>query len=278
MQNVAGQIAKEFAFDDQSSVNIQVIRLENEGQKICVINRTDSISYECVIYNLDYSVFKTISIDLDPLINVAGLYSPSLVFNYVSENTFDLDNDIDVLCQLTYYDGNDDLYAQVVVFHQNGSVLFASDIGNSNAYLINSSIANGALLPSLVNTDIGTKMILDVYYFNEGRYSFDVYSLPGSVASGLKNAGATAEQENSLMTYPVPANDELNMEYKLAGNEHSGDIEVVDQQGRTVQTIHLDQNQGNLKMPLRNYAGGLYFYKLNSKRGAPRTAKVLIVR
>ena len=174
-----------------------------------------------------------------------------------------------------YYNNNEELYAQVIVFNENGSALFATDIENSNAFLINSSIQNGSILSSLINTNEGTKMILDAYYFNDGKYSFDMYSLPGSVATNLKSAGM--ESDNYLKAFPVPANDFVNMDYKLAGDQNSGEIEVIDQQGRTVQRIRVDKNQGFLRMPVKNYSNGIYFYKLNSKRGAPRTAKVLIV-
>lgn len=270
------QIIKEHAFDDQSSVNIQIIRLENSGQKTCVVNQVDSVNYHCIFYNSDFSEYKTVNLELDKMIAITDFNSPYLEIDFISENTFDLDNDIDLLCQFTYYDSNDDLFAQVIVFNENGSVLFATDIDNSNAFLINSTIANGSIIPSLVNTNEGTKMILDAYYINDGSYSFDMYSLPGSVPTNLKNAGI--ESGNYLNAYPVPANDFVNMDYKLAGNENSGEIEIVDQQGRTVQKIRVDKNQGLLRMPVKNMSNGLYFYKLNSKRGAPRTAKVLIVK
>jgi hypothetical protein len=61
------QIVKEHAFDDQTSMNIQIVKLES---------------------------------------------------------------DIDILCQFSYYNSNNDLYAQVIVFNENGSVLFATDIDN----------------------------------------------------------------------------------------------------------------------------------------------------
>ncbi len=273
---LSAQIVKEHAFDDQSSINIQIVSLENSGQKTCVVNYLDSVTYQCVFYNPDYSVYKTVPLDIQQMITLANFNTPRLVIQYISENTFDLDGDIDILCQLSYYSNTEELYAQVIVFHENGSVLFASDIDNSNAFLINSSIPNGSLLSSLINTNEGTKMILDVFYLSDSKYSFDVYSLPGSVATSLKSTGI--EPDNYLNAYPVPANDYVNMDYKLAGDQNSGEIEVVDQQGRTVQKIRVDKNQGLLRMPVKNYSNGLYFYKLNSKRGAPRTAKVLIVR
>jgi hypothetical protein len=275
LANIQAQITREHAFDDQASVNIQIVKLENSGQKTCVVNQVDSVNYQCILYNSDFTEYKTITMELDHMISITDFNSPRLEVNYISENTFDLDNDIDILCQFSYYNSNNDLFAQVIVFNENGSVLFATDIDNSNAFLINSSIANGSILPSLINTNEGTKMILDAYYINDGKYSFDMYSLPGSVATNLKSTGA--EPDNYLNAFPVPANDFVNMDYKLAGNQNSGEIEVIDQQGRTVQRIRVDKNQGLLRMPVKDYSKGIYFYKLNSKRGAPRTAKVLVV-
>jgi hypothetical protein len=269
------QIVKEHAFDDQTSVNIQIVTLENSGQKTCVVNQVDSVNYQCIFYNSDFSEYKTVNLELDHLIAITDFKSPGLEVNYISENTFDLDNDIEILCQFSYYNSNNDLYAQVIVFNENGSVLFATDIDNSNAFLINSSIANGSVLSSLINTNEGTKMILDAYYINDGKYSFDMYSLPGSVHTSMKSAGI--EPDNYLKAFPVPASDFVNMDYKLAGDQNSGEIEVIDQQGRTIQRIRVDKNQGMLRMPVKNYSNGIYFYKLNSKRGAPRTAKVLVV-
>jgi hypothetical protein len=102
-----------------------------------------------------------------------------------------------------------------------------------------------------------------------------MYSLPGSVATNLNSAGI--QSDNYLNAFPVPASEFVNMDYKLSEDQNSGDIEVIDQQGRTIQRIRVDKNQGVLRMPVKNYSNGIYFYKLNSKRGAPRTAKVLIV-
>jgi hypothetical protein len=275
MGDLCAQIVREHAFDDQASVNIQIVRLENSGQKTCVVNQVDSVNYQCIFYNSDYSEYKTVTMELDHLIAITDFNSPRLEVDYISENTFDLDNDIDLLCQFSYYNSNNDLYAQVIVFNENGSVLFATDIDNSNAFLINSSIANGSILSSLINTNEGTKMILDAYYINEGKYSFDIYSLPGSVSTNLKSAGV--ESDNYLNAFPVPASEFVIMDYKLAGDQNSGEIEVIDQQGRTVQRIRVDKNQDVLRMPVKNYSNGIYFYKLNSKRGAPRTAKVLVI-
>jgi len=275
----SAQIVKEHAFDDPASIGIQVITLENSGQKLCVLNRIDSASYKCIFYNTDYSAFKTISIDLGPLFIISDYNSPSLVLRYITENVFDLDNDIDILAHLSYYDDNDDEYAQVLVFHENGSILFESDIENTNAWLLNSSVANSSIKSSLTNSETGAKMILDVFYFNEGSYSYDVYDLPGSLPVSLKDPKALEETSgNFLRAFPVPAHEYVDMEYQLSGDQKTGEIEIIDGEGKTVQKIRVDNNRGMIRVPVSQYNSGIYIYKLNTKRGIPRTGKVMIMK
>ncbi|MBN2275149.1 MAG: T9SS type A sorting domain-containing protein [Bacteroidales bacterium] len=277
--NVSAQLAKEYAFNDQASVNIHMVRLEISGKKICVVNRNDSISYECVFYNSDYSEYKTVSINLGPLFIVSDYCFPSLDVSYIAESVFDQDPDIDLLCQLTYYDGEDAEYAQVVVFNEDGSALFTSDVVNSNAWLINSSLANSSLISSLTNTGDGAKMILDVYYFNDGLFSYDVYDLPGILPSFATEHQLTGESvADCLRAYPVPSDEYVNIDYKLAGDQQAGFIVITDELGRTVQRVRVTTNRGTIRVPLASYKTGPYLYKANTSRGVSRSGKMMIVK
>ncbi|NJK87235.1 MAG: hypothetical protein HC906_15890 [Bacteroidales bacterium] len=51
------QIEKIFAFDDQASVNLHVLQLENSGQKYCAVNVIDSVTYQ---YVFTTSIFRNI--------------------------------------------------------------------------------------------------------------------------------------------------------------------------------------------------------------------------
>lgn len=277
--NTAAQYTKEHAFNDQASVNIHMVRLENSGQKICVVNRNDSITYQYIFYNPDYTLFKSISVNLGPLIIASNYNSPSLDVSFIAENVFDQDPDIDLLGQLVYYDEGNAEYAQVVIFNENGSTLFESDVENSNAWIINSSVANSSLTSSLTNTDEGAKMILDVYYFNEGLFSYDVYNLPGTIPSSVADHRLTEEPiHNYLRAYPVPASEFMDIAYQLAGDQQTGILEITDEQGRTVQRVRLTVNRGTLRVPLVNYKSGSYIYKVNTVRGVPRSGKMIIVK
>lgn len=274
------QLTKEKAFNDEATINIFTINLENSGKKILLVNRIDSIHYEFVFYNPDYSSFKTVSINLNPMFIINNFNSPSLTLHYVAENVFDQDNDIDLLCQLTYYDEVDEEYAQVVVFNENGATLFESDVENSNAWIFSSAAGSSSIRSSLANTGDGVKMVLDVYYFETNTYSFDVYDLPGTLPSGEQELSIPQGEQgdNLLRIYPIPANEYLIMDYRLSDNQQNGEIEFIDQQGRSVHKIDIDNQNGSVRMPVSSFKNGVYSYKLNTRRGIPRTGKVIIAR
>jgi hypothetical protein len=278
--NVAkAQVVKEHAFDDQSSINVQMIRLENSGQKMCLVNKLDTNSYQYVFYNLDYSEFATISVDLAPIFIISDYNSPSLYISYIAENVFDQDPDIDIIGQLIYYDVDFAEYAQVLVFHQNGSILFASDVDNTNAWLFSSTATNSTLISSLTNSDAGAKMILDVYYFKKRLYSYDVYDLAGNLPTALVGDGQAEEETGSyLNAYPVPARDMVFMDYRLSEDQRTATIEITNAQGQTVQKIKVGDSRGVISIPVAPYSSGVYMVKLNTKRGISRSGKMMIVK
>jgi hypothetical protein len=277
--NAMAQVVKEHAFNDQTSINIQMIRLENAGQKICLVNRIDSTSFRYVFYNLNYTEFRTISVNLAPLFIITAYNSPSLYISYIAQNVFDQDPDIDIMGQLTYYDNNNAEYAQVLVFHEDGSILFQSDVDNTNAWLCSSSATNSSLISSLTNTDAGAKMILDVYYFNEGAYSYDLYSLPGTLPTSIANPGLPDEEPGSMVNaYPVPARDVLHMDYMLNEGQRTGTIEITNAQGQIVKKIKVGDSRGIVSIPVAQYSDGVYTYKLNTSRGVSRSGKMMILK
>jgi hypothetical protein len=277
--SASSQITKEKSFDDDLTINMLMVNLEQAGKKMCVVNSIDSVHYVYNFYNADYSVFKTIAINLSSQFAITGYNTPSLAISYVAESLFDQDSDIDLLCQLKYYDDSNEEYAQVVVFHENGSILFESDVDNSNAWIFNSLTSNSNIVSSLANTADGAKMILDVYYFVDDYYSFDVYDLPGTLPLAAQELNMVDGMAgNYIQAYPIPANDFLLMNYRLTEGQNSGEIEIFDEHGRSVQQITVDSGRGKLTLPVSRYKDGIYFYKLSTRRGIPRTGKIIIMK
>jgi hypothetical protein len=51
--------------------------------------------------------------------------------------------------QLIYYNSDYAEYAQVLIFNQDGSILFQSDVENTNAWLYSSTATNSTIVSSL---------------------------------------------------------------------------------------------------------------------------------
>jgi hypothetical protein len=120
-------------------------------------------------------------------------------------------------------------------------------------------------------------MILDVYYINEGLYSYDVYSLPGTLPASIANSGQMEEPGIALSAYPVPAREVVHLDYQLNEDQRTGTLEITNAQGQIVQKISLGDSRGVVSIPVSQYAGGVYMVKINTKRGVSRSGKMLIV-
>ncbi len=275
--NANSQLTKEHTFSNQSSIDFQSIQLDKSGKKLMVINQQDSVSYELAFYNTDYSVFKEIQLDIDPLIIASNYSNVQLSIAYISENLFDTDNDIDLLCELSYNDEYNELYSQVIIFNADGSQIFASDIENSNAFLVFTSVTNSSLTSSMFVSD-GPKLVLDVYYFQENMYKYEIFSLPGNAQALKYQELKSGETENSLKVYPNPARDNISLLYHFPKNNGDGFIKVYDNHGRLVKTISAPGGKGTIRMDISGYPSGQYIYKLGSRRGGPRTTKVHIAK
>ncbi|MFN8207856.1 MAG: T9SS type A sorting domain-containing protein [Bacteroidales bacterium] len=271
------QIVLQHSFNDQASVGIQQVKLGPSGKKYCLINKLDSITYECALFNADFTSFKTITINLGSHFASAKYKDPQLEIRYISEPLFDSDPDVDLLAELSYLDDNDDLYAQVLIFHENGSTLFASDIQNTNAWLVNQSVANAPMAAGMVTTATGTVLILDAFYFGEGLYKYDVYSIPGVLPSTI-NSPKSGETDITgvLEAFPNPANDMLMLRYSIPEGQTTGVVELTDNQGRILRTIAVDGRQGTLRISVSDLESGIYYSRISSRRGLPR-AKMLMI-
>lgn len=272
------QITKQHSFDNQASVMIQQVKLGGPGKKYCLVNVIDSITYEYDLFNSDYTAFKTITINLGPLFATANYRSPELKISYMADLMFDTDSDIDLLGELSYLDDNDDYYSQVIIFNENGSTLFATDILNTNAWLVNQTIANAPMAASLVTTPAGTRMVLDVYYFSDGLYKYEVYNIPGTLPTTLQNPKSGIEQGGELEVFPSPASEVVSFRYNLPEGQTNGTIEVTDNQGRTVKTVHVHDRQGTVRISIAELQNGLYYSRINTRRGLPRAQKLIIAQ
>jgi hypothetical protein len=77
-------------------------------------------------------------------------------------------------------------------------------------------------------------------------------------ATEVKNV---ANEANNVVIYPNPANDVFNIALNGANVDN---IRIMDIQGKVINTIATDKNQPIIKVPVNDYAAGVYFVQLQS--------------
>ncbi len=172
------------------------------------------------------------------------------VVDYVSENTFDLDAEIEFM--VYYQDDNNWANSVTKIINENGTVILdkPGETPSSNYY------SSG--LRSIFNTPSGTKMILD----NHSDNSTKIYSLPGSYfATSLKDKDYN---DQYLKSFPNPADDYIKIAYTLPSSIKEAKVEIFSMDGKVVKTCTIDKNFKELLIDTKDFSNGTYFCQINS--------------
>lgn len=213
---------------------------------------TDTLTNQVKIYNTDYSLYKSVSIDR-PVGYYVSICLPS-------EKLFDTDSQIEFLC--TYEDSqyncsvNPCVYTTISkakVFNEDGSIL--KDFGT-----FNKSTDGG----EIINNGSEYKLILRWYTQSNGESDYDIYSLPGSLPAGYTTLRSASLDQPAA--YPNPATTIINVPYILAGGE-TATLIIYNEAGRQIDQKIIDSAFNSLRLNVTDYAHGLYIYKYNNMSG-----------
>lgn len=238
--NSIGQINFEYSYPN-GKLKTTIIKLSNSGLKYQWV---DVSTGQIKLYNLDHTIFKTMSFPV--LAGMTGVYVA-----YVSENTFDTDNEIEYM--VYYQDDFNWVNSATKIVNENGTIIL-DKVGEIPAFSM-----TGDEIAAIFNTPNGTKMILDSYNDNSAK----VYSLPGTlVATNLKNVENNFN--NSLFAFPNPANTYIKMAYTLPANIKEANVSIFDVEGKLVKVYTIDHNFNELLIETDNWNSGIYFCQINS--------------
>lgn len=227
------QVTLEKKYDYSTSV----VEFETLGFKYYLM---DVPTGQCRIYNLDNSLFKTINCNVP-----AGFYLYDIKF--LSENLFDSDAGIELLC--TFYKYNETLqyyeYDSKIINEDGSQVVFIDGAlynyinkTGENTYKLFSYCYNFSVLPEKVWTNI--------------------YSLPGTQV-----VNAFMENENSefsLKAFPNPTSGQLKVAYSFPPEIREGMLFLFDNNGKQVQRFNIDNHTDHLLLNVSDYKSGVYHY------------------
>lgn len=223
--------------DHTYNYSTAVIKLETLGYKYYLM---DVPSSQCRIYNMDHSLYKTISC---PVPSGCFLFD----IKFISENTFDNDAGIELLYSYyKYYSGSD--------YYEYDSKIINED-GNQIMFI------DGALYNYINKTGENEYKLFSYCYdfsnFPEVIWT-NIYSLPGEPVLAAKFD--EDPREDLLKAYPNPASKQVKIEYSLPENINTGVLHLVDNGGAEINQFVVDKHINHLQLNLTDISSGVYHY------------------
>jgi hypothetical protein len=217
----------------------------------------DEINNECRFYNTDFSLWKTISLNIPQ-----GSYLYDI--RHVSDNLFDNDSEVE-LVYITYeYDTTYYYYTYYLkLINENGSVMLDVPGGYfSDVTPVNESE--------------------DQFFVYKGDFSTwpysretQVYGIPGQISVTENNA----DKMFLSPPFPNPSRDKINIPYSLPQREQGmGILEILDENGRQVKHQELPGHEGIVPLDLNGFAPGVYQYRIKSGNRTVGSQKFVVVK
>jgi hypothetical protein len=242
-------------YTGKQSQILQLWRFTTAGDKYVSANyhnyHNDSL---ITIYNLDYSVYKTIII---PQISLRQ--NPQ--FDNISDNLINIDSKIEYA---VIYPSSGS-YGDYVIYNEDGINIFQRD----SVVSFNSMSISNNEMRRFYKTSQGWKMC-----FSRANNQ-EIYSLPGSLPI-VTNLTLPINKSSILSNpYPNPTDGETKIDFKLPNDVKQGEITVFNEEGEKIKSFMIDNTFGTL---LLNYSGlpsGTYYYIM--KAGEVSDSKKMIV-
>ncbi len=245
----------QITLDKRYEYSASIVKLETHGYKYYLM---DVPNEQCKIYHLDHSLFRTINCSVPN-----GFYLADIKF--VSENLFDNDSEIEILC--TYYK-----YIETATSYY---YEYDSKIINENGTTV--LTIDGARYNYINQTEENTFQLFSYCFdyedFPETIWT-NIYNLPGSPVVAILENDAP---ELWMNAFPNPASKSLKVAYNLPENVTSGKLFLLDNNGRQVEQFLIDKHTDHLALDVTHFNSGVYHYFI--EYGNTKTvSKKLVIR
>jgi hypothetical protein len=226
-------------------------QLSNSGYKYYAM---DVLTNQCKIYNLDHSLWKTISLTIP-----AGLYLYDIKF--VSETLFNTDSKVELAYIYYSYDTTYYYYTYYTrVINENGFELLP--------------IPGAGFLDLKTTTSNGTKLLAYVYNYSiyPSTVNTLVYSLPGVLPTGGITEQPVVEEG---LPFPNPARDIVTIPCNLPDGVNQASILLMNSAGKLVRTFTVDRTFDSVQIPTHELPRGLYIYQIKTGSGIISTGRII---
>lgn len=230
------------------------VDLENIGKKYFV---TDFVNNQCLIYNTDYSTYKTIDISVPALY---WLYELA----YVSTKVFDGDDEVELLAVYQSY---------VPITDTNGYYVYHTRVIDEDGSLL-LDVPSGGFSTVISNGPNENKLLVFVYDYSTSPYIvttnvYSIYGIPVSLTDELSVPG-------ELNSYPNPARNQITIPYEIDIFEINAWIVIRNANGIEIAKYQLNANLTKLNVDVSGFSKGIYFYNLQSGNTSTQAGKFIV--
>lgn len=228
-----GQITLEHSFASQQ----QVIKYSDATTlKYVTFNGS-----QVIIYNADYSVFKTFSVTIPSNYSRAYLSTfEDFPFN-VSKHVFNTDDKLEFFI---FFDGSSWPTQNVIIYDEDGNII--KNFNDNYTYELVDIFHD--------NTTNTNKLKMGKYSVGTSNPTFDIYALPTSDLTTKE-----IQSKNKLSAFPIPTNKILNI---LNPQNGANKIEVFDTSGKLIINKSFGNSDSKVSVEVENLPKGTYIYKV----------------
>jgi len=217
----------------------------------------DIINKQCKIYNMDHTVYKTISLTVP---ENYWLYN----IQFVSQHMFNQDDLVELVYTNSMYVPTETSYYYVYesrVINENGSELLK---------------VQGAGYTDIIQTaSSGRKFLVYTYDYSvfPATYQTRVYSLPDLP---VKSENIPAQTYSLGLPFPNPSAGKMSLPVSLPEGVASGTFRLYDSMGKLLQILPVDRLVQDLQLPQGSLVPGAYYYNIESGNFRSETRKIII--
>jgi len=265
--NLQAQMTLSHSFPVANMGGAKIVNLSLSGKKIAIFETT-ATEEKMVFYNMDYSLWKTITFPVDGGYSISGPQWDNAGNGYVfypSETLFNNDN-----------------LLEVAAYYTNSS-------GDGKILIINE---NSIPVDSIEHVWKGEDLYFRVYNTGTGTFEamvrtstgVSVYSLPGSIpcdvcGNGLGVAKVSNQSGEGLSEpIPNPSSSQAKITFTLPKGAKKGQMTIYNMNGQKMKTYNVDNTFGYIMVDNSSFPAGMYYYDLTVDGERYETRKMVVVK
>ncbi len=241
-----GQVTLEYTFPTSSTSAFHAdFEYINESTDLYII---PSANNQLKLYNSDYTLYKTINLNLPSGYSLQQAYS---IGKHIINTDDKVELSVSAINSNAFSNQEPNNYSTMLIINEDGQVIH--NFGYN--YLIS--------FTSLIRTNNQLKLALLEYHQennNTTTYHYSVYSCSGNYSP--EDAVSEPHSNSTMHPFPNPTMSRINLPYKLEEGKTSS-IRIYNLNGQLMDTFNIGSDFEFISIDVSNYAKGVYVYEYN---------------